>query len=153
MESITLSGDEEDELILDEGSTQSNDVSMDICLVGHFLTDQPINFNLMRSMMAGIWRPGNGVFMKAIGDGRYIFQFFHSLDVDRVVEGGPWAFNNIPLILHWLSKGEFPLQVLLDTLSFWVQKFMIFQQDTSQKVLVSNLGTSLEPISHMMPRT
>lgn len=121
MENIHLSSDEEEELILDEGSVQPGDVGADLCLVGRFLTDQPINFNLMRSHMASIWRPGKGVYMKSIGDGRFLFQFFHALDIQRIEEGGPWSFNNIPLILHRLQRGEFPTRVPLNKLSFWVQ--------------------------------
>lgn len=118
---INLEGDEDDKLILDDNNIQADETFVDLCLVGRFLTDQPINFNLMRSRMAGIWRPGKGVFMKDIGQGRYIFQFFHKIDLQRVAEGGPWSFNNIPLILHQLSKGEFPLRVPLDWVSFWIQ--------------------------------
>ncbi|XP_057794257.1 uncharacterized protein LOC131010642 [Salvia miltiorrhiza] len=120
MASLNLSN-EDDELILDDEITADSTVSVDLCLVGRFLTDQPINFNLMRSRLASIWRPGKGVFMKDIGQGRFIFQFFHELDLKRVYEGGPWAFGNFPLILHRLKKGEFPLSVPLDLLPFWVQ--------------------------------
>lgn len=112
---------EDDELVLDEGVTEESSVAVDLCLVGRFLTDQTINFNLMRSRMASIWRPGKGVFVKDIGQGRFIFQFFHVVDLQRIVEGGPWSFGNIPLILHRLKSGEFPLHVPLDTLAFWIQ--------------------------------
>ncbi|XP_057803674.1 uncharacterized protein At4g02000-like [Salvia miltiorrhiza] len=114
-------GDEDDELVLDDEIAGGSNVSVELCLVGRFLTDQPINFNLMRSRLASVWRPGKGVFMKDIGSGRYIFQFFHEIDLQRVFEGGPWAFGNFPLILHKLKRGEFPLSVPLDYLPFWVQ--------------------------------
>lgn len=38
-----------------------------------------------------------------------------------MIDGGPWAFNNISLIVLRLRQGEFPLRVPLDTLLFWVQ--------------------------------
>lgn len=118
---IHLSEEEEDELILEEDNLRSGDTFVDLCLVGRFLTDQPINFNLMRSRLAGIWRPGKGVFVKDIGQGRFIFQFFHPLDLQRIMDGGPWSFNNFPLIIHRLSRGEFPTRVELNRLAFWVQ--------------------------------
>ncbi|KAL8489166.1 hypothetical protein ACS0TY_025168 [Phlomoides rotata] len=62
----------------------------------------------MKNMMASIWRPMRGVSVKPIGDGRFLFQFFHVLDVNRVLEGSPWSFNNHPLILHPLLRGEHP---------------------------------------------
>ncbi|XP_057779545.1 uncharacterized protein LOC130998128 [Salvia miltiorrhiza] len=113
--------EEDDELVLDDEITGDSNVTVDLCLVGRFLTDQTINFPLMRSRLASVWRPGKGVFVKDIGQGRYIFQFFHEIDLIRVYDGGPWAFGNFPLILHRLKRGEFPLQVPLDHLSFWVQ--------------------------------
>ncbi|XP_057770775.1 uncharacterized protein At4g02000-like [Salvia miltiorrhiza] len=120
MAALNLSN-EDDELILDDDITGESSVSVDLCLVGRFLTDQPINFNLMRSRLASIWRPGKGVFMKDIGQGRFIFQFFHELDLLWVYDGGSWSFGNFPLILHRLKKGEFSLAVPLDSLPFWVQ--------------------------------
>ncbi|XP_057793135.1 uncharacterized protein At4g02000-like [Salvia miltiorrhiza] len=112
---------EDDELLLDDAITGDSSIAVELCLVGKFLTDQPINFNLMRSRLASIWRPGKGVFMKDIGQGRFIFQFFHEIDLQRVADGGPWAFGNFPLMLHRLKRGEFPLTVPLETLPFWIQ--------------------------------
>ncbi|XP_057793291.1 uncharacterized protein LOC131009908 [Salvia miltiorrhiza] len=120
MAGLNLMG-EDDELLLDDEVAGDSPVPADLCLVGRFLTEQPINFNLMRSRLASIWRPGKGVFMKDIGGGRFIFQFFHEVDLVRVYEGGPWAFGNFPLILHRLHRGEFPLSVPLDVLPFWVK--------------------------------
>lgn len=111
MGKLHLSHEEDEELILEEGSIPTDNSSVDLSLVGRFLTDQTVNFNLMRSRMASIWRPEKGVFMKEIGQGRYIFQFFHIVNLKRVLNGGPWYFNNIPLILHRLSRGDFPLKV------------------------------------------
>ncbi|XP_057796794.1 uncharacterized protein LOC131012808 [Salvia miltiorrhiza] len=112
---------EEDELLLDDAIAGGSTVEVELCLVGRFLTDQPINFNLMRSRLVSIWRPGKGVFMKDIGNGRYIFQFFHDLDLKCVYDSGPWSYGNFPLILHKLSRGDLPSSVPLDNLPFWVQ--------------------------------
>lgn len=121
MAKLSLSAEEDDELVLEDGSVPDSNSSVQLCLVGRFLTDQPINFNLMRSRLAGVWRPGKGVFIKDIGQGRYIFQFFHEIDLQRIYNGGPWSFNSFPLILHRLKSGDFPLQVPLDSIYFWVQ--------------------------------
>ncbi|XP_057810308.1 uncharacterized protein LOC131024788 [Salvia miltiorrhiza] len=112
---------EEDELLIDDDIADDTTVAVELCLVGRFLTEQPINFNLMRSRLASIWRPGKGVFMKDIGDGRFIFQFFHELDLQRILDNGPWSYGNFPLILHKLKKGDLPSKVPLDTLPFWIQ--------------------------------
>ncbi|MBA0737009.1 hypothetical protein Gogos_010492 [Gossypium gossypioides] len=33
----------------------------------------------------------------------FLFRFFHQLDIDRVVKGAPWAFNNHLLVFHRLD--------------------------------------------------
>ncbi|XP_057791346.1 uncharacterized protein LOC131008489 [Salvia miltiorrhiza] len=146
MAGLHLEG-EDDELLLEDEITGDSSVSADLCLVGRFITDQPVNFNLMRSRLASIWRPGKGVFMKDIGEGRFIFQFFHEVDLKRVFEGGPWSFGNLPLILHHLRRGEFPLKVPLDTLPFWVQIHDLpagYLTEGIGKLLGKFIGTFLE---------
>ncbi|KAL8495514.1 hypothetical protein ACS0TY_019599 [Phlomoides rotata] len=71
--------------------------------------------------MANVWKPKKWVVMKEIGEGRYIFQFLHILNVNRVVDGSPWVFVNHLLIVHQLQTGEIPLSVPLNRLWFWVQ--------------------------------
>lgn len=43
------------------------------------------------------------------------------MDMDRVVKGSPWTFNNHLLLLHSLQPGEDPLLVPLIFLQFWDQ--------------------------------
>lgn len=119
---LDLSKDEEEELVFDVDDGE-NDVppDLDLCLVGRFLTNQAYNFNIMRSRMASIWKPGKGVLFKDIGNERFLIQFFHILDLRRVVDGGPWSFDNHPLIIHNLQVGDIPTKVLLNKLLFWVQ--------------------------------
>ncbi|MBA0699400.1 hypothetical protein Goari_001041 [Gossypium aridum] len=47
--------------------------------------------------------------------------FFHEVDMDRVLWGSPWTFNNHLLVLHRLRKGEDPNFVPLVFVEFWVQ--------------------------------
>ncbi|KAL8507170.1 hypothetical protein ACS0TY_017900 [Phlomoides rotata] len=49
--------------------------------------------------------------------------FHHILDVNRILEGSPWSFNNHPLVLHSLQIGDHPLRVPLNKIPFWVQVY------------------------------
>ncbi|KAL8549913.1 hypothetical protein ACS0TY_008665 [Phlomoides rotata] len=121
LEKLSLSTDEFDELVLEPSvENLAAEETPEFCLVGHFLTDQPINFSLMKSRMASIWRPKKGLYVKDIGEGRYVFQFFHRMDVKRVEDGSPWSFGTYLLLLHRLEKGDHPLQVPLLWVNFWV---------------------------------
>ncbi|KAJ9130006.1 hypothetical protein P3X46_035060 [Hevea brasiliensis] len=59
--------------------------------------------------------------MKELSNNLFLFQFFHELDVERMVKGGPWTFNQHLLLLKELGKGENPLQVSLVMMVIWVQ--------------------------------
>lgn len=36
----------------------------------------------------------------------YIFKFFHELDIKRVLDDGPWTFNQQVLVLKRLDANE-----------------------------------------------
>ncbi|CAN0922864.1 hypothetical protein LINGRAHAP2_LOCUS33266 [Linum grandiflorum] len=43
----------------------------------------------MRTQMANLWRLGEGVTITDKGEGLILFRFYHPLDKDSVLEGGP----------------------------------------------------------------
>ncbi|MFQ6658908.1 hypothetical protein Gotur_028001, partial [Gossypium turneri] len=65
--------------------------------------------------------PCRGVQIRDLGEKRYLFQFFHLMDLERVIKGSPWTFNNHLLILHKLQRGEDPLKIPLIYSPLWVQ--------------------------------
>ncbi|XVF47205.1 hypothetical protein PTKIN_Ptkin03bG0090400 [Pterospermum kingtungense] len=120
---LSLEDDDDEGLALDfEGDDVKLQLAqIEFCLVGRFLTDRVVNFVAMRNMIADIWKPVKGVVgIKDIGHQRYIFQFYHMVDLKRVVEGGPWSYDNYILLLHHMKDGEIPSQVPLVYVDFWV---------------------------------
>ncbi|KAF2316288.1 hypothetical protein GH714_041629 [Hevea brasiliensis] len=75
----------------------------------------------MKNTMASLWRPGRCITIKDIGSNLYLFQFFYVVDLNRVVDRGPWSFNNPLLIFHKLEHREMPTRVSLFFVAFWVQ--------------------------------
>uniref|UniRef100_A0A2C9VPR0 CCHC-type domain-containing protein n=1 Tax=Manihot esculenta TaxID=3983 RepID=A0A2C9VPR0_MANES len=131
-----VGGDEENEVlhleaVVDEGKLGVNEFT----LVGRFITHRKINFGAMRNTLSNLWRPRMGVFMQELGPKLYMFQFFHEIDLSRViqdyldsvriVDGGPWTFNNSLLVTHHLQAGENPAEVPLVEALFWVQVFNV----------------------------
>ncbi|MFQ6641486.1 hypothetical protein Gotur_015953 [Gossypium turneri] len=47
------------------------------------------------------------------------------MDMNRVLKGSPWTFNNHLLVLYKLELGEDPLQIPLVLTPFWVQIYNI----------------------------
>ncbi|KAK5818312.1 hypothetical protein PVK06_023247 [Gossypium arboreum] len=71
--------------------------------------------------MANLWHPIRGIQIRDLGGKRDLFQFFHIMDMERVLKGSPWTFNNHLLILYKLQWGGDLLKVPLILTHFWVQ--------------------------------
>ncbi|KAF4400411.1 hypothetical protein G4B88_018753 [Cannabis sativa] len=110
-----ISLEDEEEEVLIGGDEDGEEAIFDDrwCLVGKFLTGRTLDFDAMRHMMASLWQPGKGVFIKELDTNRYLFQFYHELDIQVVIDGSPWTFNKCPLVFHRLKKGEDPKSVLV----------------------------------------
>ncbi|MBA0790514.1 hypothetical protein Gohar_015158, partial [Gossypium harknessii] len=49
------------------------------------------------------------------------FQFYHVIDLRKMLSSGPWLFNNYILLIHRLLKGENPELVEFYHVYFLVQ--------------------------------
>lgn len=119
--SLTISEEEEFGLEVGEDVAINTPVDSKYTLVGKLLTDKPVKFQFFKDTMAATWRPGKGVCIKELGYNLFIFQFFHEIDVGRVMEDGPWSFERNLLLLHRLKENESPFHVQLTEAEFWVQ--------------------------------
>lgn len=144
---LRLQGDEEEGMELE--SAGENDVGgrLDLCLVGRFISQKAINESAMEVRMSEIWRPMKGVHITEIPGNRFLFQFFHRVDLQRVIEGGPWTFDNSPLLVTWLDNKTIPRQVPLVGMDIWIQIYDIpvgyFFENTG-KLLGNFIGQFLE---------
>ncbi|PPS02015.1 hypothetical protein GOBAR_AA18636 [Gossypium barbadense] len=71
--------------------------------------------------MADLWHPIGGICISYLGEKWYLFQFFHDVDVQRMLSSTPWFFNNHLIILQKAQRGEDPSAILLNFIEFWVQ--------------------------------
>ncbi|CAH9147910.1 unnamed protein product [Cuscuta epithymum] len=112
-----------DILLLDESGREELDGGLsEWSLVGTVFIEKRVNFLSFRDTMASVWRPGRGVSIKEICDKRYIFSFYHEIDMKRVIEYGPWLYDHNLVVLCELKLDDVPLKVpLFFFLDFWVQ--------------------------------
>jgi hypothetical protein len=59
----------------------------------------------MKVRMADLWKPVKGVTIKEGPSGKFLFHFAHLLDMEAVLNGGPWSFDNNTLILERVQLG------------------------------------------------
>ena len=112
-------------------------------MVGRLLIDKLVNFGALKNTLATLWQPVKGVCIKelesmdAFEAPRYLFQFFHEVDIKRVIDSGPWSFDNHTLLVQRLKENEQPGQILLFNVDFWVQVYKLPIGFMSEKIACS----------------
>lgn len=96
-------------------------VETEFFLVGRLVTEKPTKFTFLKDTMASVWRPMKGLNARELQPHLYLFRFFYDKDVARILEDGPWSFEQSLLILKQITPPEDPESVVLDTAGFWVQ--------------------------------
>ncbi|MBA0707711.1 hypothetical protein Golax_019739, partial [Gossypium laxum] len=54
----------------------------DLCLVRYCLTISVVHFLAMKNTMDNLWHPLGGIKISDLGEKRYLFHFFHEVDVE-----------------------------------------------------------------------
>ncbi|KAJ9176410.1 hypothetical protein P3X46_011723 [Hevea brasiliensis] len=104
-ESLSLMDEEEESFWFDPLLSEGTPAFSEFCLIGKFLTDRQINLGAICETLASI----------------ICLPILSKVDLNRVIEGGPWSFNNHLLITHHLKPRKIPVQVPLIYSEFWVQ--------------------------------
>lgn len=140
MESITLEEEQAGGLAIEEETRQGeeqvfNGFDAKLCVVGRFISEGQIDFLAMRQTLAALWKPGMGLYIKDLEANLFLFQFYHEVDVKRVMEGCPWSFNKRALIMSRLKEGENPRSVSLNSMDLWVQVYDLKTRFMSERIL------------------
>lgn len=132
----------EENAVENGGNAYSNDAKL--CLVGRFLTEGVLDFQAMQQTMAALWKPGKGVYIRELGVNLFLFQFYHEIDIKRVIEGSPWTFNRKVLIISRMQEGLNPRCVPLNKIDLWVQVYDLLPGFMSERILMevgNQMGT------------
>ncbi|XP_019158575.1 PREDICTED: uncharacterized protein LOC109155346 [Ipomoea nil] len=104
-------------------------------VVGRFLTAKLIKVEYMRHVMASAWMPVMGMRVTELQSNLFLFAFYHVTDMKRVLEEGPWSFENHTLVCRQVCDGFLPGEVKLDTVDMWIQVYDLPMGYTSKVVL------------------
>lgn len=140
--SLSLSVEDEEELVVVDKDVKEPDEDDKFVLVGRLATTKPVKFHFLRDTMASIWRPGRGVCISEIATNLYVFKFYHEVDVKRVLEDGPWSYENNMLILKLLGPSENPQEVALNMAEMWVQAHNLPSNYVTENVAAA-IGSTL----------
>lgn len=134
--------EDEDEAEIIVGNKEVVEEKQTFVLIGRFLTEKDIKFFAMRNTMSSVWRPKEGMEIHDLGDRRYSFVFYHIMDLRKVLDGGPWSFEQALLVVNRLQASENPHMVKLQETEIWVQVYDIPRGLLSENILKS-VGDSI----------
>lgn len=136
---IRIEEEEQGGLNYEEKIEDLSKIDLRWCLVGRFLTKSSIDFQAMQHKMAVLWRPGRGLYVKELDRNRYLLQFYHELDIKRVMEGSPWTFSRFHLVFERLREGDNSREIPINKLDLWVQLHGMNAGFKSQR-MVADIG-------------
>uniref|UniRef100_A0A803PDL7 Reverse transcriptase domain-containing protein n=1 Tax=Cannabis sativa TaxID=3483 RepID=A0A803PDL7_CANSA len=134
--------DENDDSLRVGGLEEDDGIDPRWCLVGRFLSTRMVDFDIMQNNLAALWQPEMGMFVKLLQPNLYLFQFYHEVDIQRVMEGSPWTFNRMQLIFERLQEGVEPRSLVLNKLDMWIQIWDV-RPGCMTATFVENIGNIL----------
>ncbi|KAL2898753.1 Major capsid protein L1 [Bienertia sinuspersici] len=113
-------------------------------LVGKIWTKRRINPKAFSDAMKNLWQPRHGLDISNIGTNTFLFQLYHWLDKERVMESQPWHFDGNALFLGEVQGSVKPSDIQLHELPIWTRMYDLpfkgGMHDDNVKAVGNNLG-------------
>lgn len=84
-----------------------------------------VNFSAMKHTLTSIWHPMFRIIVQKWEEDRFLFIFYNHIDMERVIDGSLWTFENKILLFEVLEVGDRPSQMPLNSTSMWLQIYGI----------------------------
>lgn len=118
---LKLTAEEEEEI---QVSDESRLEEMDRCalsLIGKFLTRKSYNRKAAKNTLRKAWGLEKELQISEVGSNLFQFKFQSEYDLERILKGGPWCFDNQLLMLTRWKPGMSANNVILEQASLWIQ--------------------------------
>ena len=121
MDRMKLTSEEEEVItISDEGRVEALE-SCQLSLIGKFLTCKSFNKMAAKNTIRRVWGLDKSLQILEVGPNLFQFKFQSEFEMDRVLRGGLWSFDNQLLMLQRWKKGMTIGNIRMDKASIWVQ--------------------------------
>ena len=121
MEKMKLTVEEEETIEISDEGRQVEIESCKLSLIGKLLTCKPFNKRAAKNTLKKAWGLENEVQIMEVGANLFQFKFNTEFDLERILNGGPWSFDNQMLMLTKWQKGMKADNVRLNHASLWIQ--------------------------------
>ena len=99
LERMKLTSEEEKVIEIPEEGRKEGMESCTLSLIGKFLTCWPFNRKAAITTLKRAWSLEEGVQMIEVGTNLFQLKFQTEFEMDQVIKGGPWSFDNQVLLL------------------------------------------------------
>ena len=121
LDKMKLTTEEEETIaILDDGRLEAIE-NCTLSLIGKFLTCKSFNKVAAKNTIRHAWGLNESMQILEVGSNLFQFKFQSEFDLDRILRGGPWSFDNQLLLLQRWKKGMTVGNIRLELASLWVQ--------------------------------
>nr|XP_023910504.1 uncharacterized protein LOC112022158 [Quercus suber] len=121
MTSLKLTSKEEEDIqVSDEGRLDELE-GCALSLIGKFLTCKPFNRKAAKNTLRQAWGLDKDLQISEVGINLFQFKFQSEYELDRILRGGLWTFDNQLLMLTRWRSGMSANNVVLEHASLWVQ--------------------------------
>lgn len=145
---------EEEEIIdIGEENINNSDDKLALRLVGQLYTVRPFNVEAFKKTMTQVWGLAGNLLIRPLSTNKFLFQFFHWKDVEKVLNGRPWCFDQWLLALQEMPKDIQPSDISIKFSPFWVRILNLpfgYRSEQQIKALASSIGEVLEVEDDML---
>ncbi|KAH7844603.1 hypothetical protein Vadar_029804 [Vaccinium darrowii] len=144
---FSLTPEEEDDIVIDPSLRVRAVEACSSSLVGKLLTKRGFGRAALKDKMRKVWGSLAGLRILDVGENLFHFRFANDMDMQRVLNGGPWCFDNLLLLLKRWEVGMKADSVEFKDIEFWIQLWGLpFECITQEigKAIGERIGTVLE---------
>jgi hypothetical protein len=111
---------DEDSIAVDFDEVKNN-MQSHLVVIGRYVTTQIYNIRGLFGRMRQIWHLRGGMVEKELDGNKFLIKFEHKGDFNHVLKGGPWLYQDYPLLLAEYdgksSLADFPV----NSMAVWVR--------------------------------
>ncbi|KAL0426172.1 UNVERIFIED_CONTAM: hypothetical protein Sradi_1152000 [Sesamum radiatum] len=120
-QALILTEEEEVGVVMPVGIWHSDSDSGGFHTVGRVLSHKSYHMEALKTVLQSALNPAKGMTISFIENDRFLLKFFHSVDRDRVLDSGPWAFEINLIVLAKVVENDNLAAVDLNWCDFHVR--------------------------------
>ncbi|KAL0318627.1 UNVERIFIED_CONTAM: hypothetical protein Sangu_2018900 [Sesamum angustifolium] len=118
---LNLTEEEELGVVMPSGVWHSDSESRGFHTVGRLLSHKPYHVEALKTILHSSLNPVKGMEITFLEHDRFLLKFSHTLDRNRILASGPWAFEKNLIVLAAVAENENPAEMDLVWCDFHVR--------------------------------